>query len=1487
MSGAATDVAIIGMVGRFPGATNLEEFWRNVRGGVESITRRSDEELAALGVPEEIRRMPGFVSAVAALDQVETFDAGFFSITPGEAEILDPQHRLLLECAWSALEQAGYDPDVTRGTIGVFAGTSMSSYLGNLTRHPDVSRSFSPLQLMIANDKDHVAMRLAYKLNLKGPAVCVQSACSTSLVAVHLSCEALLSHQCDLALAAGVTARVSPTGSQPRGYWHFEGDVTSADGYCRPFDAGANGTIFGNGIGVVVLKRLKDALADGDFVHAVIKGSAVNNDGSARVGYTAPSVDGQAAVIAEALAVSGVEPESIGYIEAHGTGTPLGDPIEFSALQRAFRKHTAARGFCALGSVKANVGHLETAAGMAGLMKAVLTLRHREIPPHLHFSKANPNINVPESPFYVPTTLTPWPEGKTPRRAGVSSFGMGGTNAHLVLEEAPARPAHDGQARPWHLLQLSARSETALDRHTDQIAAALGGPLDGDLADVAHTLHAGRRHFPYRRFVVGRDPADARAALQSRDANRVRDAQHDGKKPAIAFMFPGQGAQYIDMARELYATEPLFRDQVDRAAIGLLPHLRRDIRTLIFCTGDRAAAERALAETSITQPALFVIEHALARLLMAWGVTPDALIGHSLGELVAATLAGVFKDDDALALVAARGRIIQQLPRGAMLAIALPEGEIAPLLEPRVAMAAVNGPSACVVSGPADAIDVLELQLGARGIGLRRLNSSHAFHSSMLDAAVAPFAECVAAVRRAAPSIKWISNVTGTWITDADAVDPAYWGRHLRQPVRFADGVRKLAEDPNRVLLEVGPGQALSGLARRQHTRVIPTMRASHESGSDAAALLTALGKLWLAGAPIKNPQPQRRVPLPTYPFERRRYWIVPPSAAPVGATASAADAKHESTTEPAAAMRPSGSPGATSAAVVDASGALDAVQTVTAIWQELLGVDRIDPGAHFYELGGDSVLATQMASRIRERCRVPLPLEAVLIEPTVEAIVRRIQALAAGDRPDALRPQPVDRNGPLPLSFAQQRLFFLHQLAPDSPFYNVPVAVRVTGVFHVDALVRALDAIVGRHEILRTTLALEDGEPRQRVRASAPSDVRLLDVAAEPERVREQRAAAAISAAVRDGFDLGAGPLVRLAVVRTGPEVHHVAIVLHHIVCDAWSIGIFLRELAALYHGDVNDGPISLPPLLLQYGDVAVHERRRFEGERLQTELDYWTGRLAGATPLRLRGERTVPDDSTSRGGVEGLRLGADVAAALKQLARDESETLFTLLLSIFLIVLHHHSGQDDIVVGTDVANRHERATEELIGFFINQLVLRTDLSGNPTFRELARRVHDTSVQAFAHQELPFDRVVEALNPVRDARGTPLFNVKFVLQNAPAPRLELPGLTLAPLTSDTGAAKFDLLFNLEDTGGDIAGQLEYNADRFSAATIGHLLRQFEVVARAVAANPDLRPTDLEASLLATERQNPARQLIELQRQMPLPGARRRGVGVPVETSRG
>ncbi|NEQ48307.1 MAG: SDR family NAD(P)-dependent oxidoreductase [Leptolyngbya sp. SIOISBB] len=1990
----ADAIAIIGMAGRFPGCSSLEDFWQHLQQGKELISHFSEAELLAAGVDPAIVADPHYVKASATLTQdVGLFDAAFFGLTPREAELTDPQHRLFLESAWEALETAGYDAEAYPGRVGVFAGVGCNTYLlTNLYPQRQVLESAGAFQTLIGNEKDFLSTQVAYKLNLTGAAVTVQTACSTSLVAVHLACQSLLMSESDMALAGGVSIKVP----HPAGYYASAGGVFSADGHCRTFDAKAQGTVSGSGVGIVVLKRLETAVADGDRLYAIIRGSALNNDGSGKVGYTAPSIDGQAQVITEALAVAQVELDSISYIEAHGTATPLGDPIELAALTQAFRQ-TQRRGFCAIGSVKSNLGHLDAAAGVTGLIKTVLALQHRQIPPSLHFEQPNPQIDFAASPFYVNTALTDWATHGTPCRAGVSSFGIGGTNAHVIVEEAPIAPPAS-PSRPDYLLLFSAKTQSALDAAISSLTHHLDLHPEQDLADIAYTLQVGRQRFNHRAMLVCQSRDDAISTLQSRDPQRLISREQNQRDRPVIFLFPGQGAQHIQMGRALYDQEPLYRQTIDQCAEILQPILNLDIRTLLYPDKypndvkapfpENLPPTPSLLQTAYAQPLLFIVEYALAQLWMSWGVRPQAVIGHSIGEYVAACLSGVFSLEAALKLIALRGRLMQNLPPGAMLSVALSEAEVRSHLshsEELLAIAAVNAPKLTVVSGATEAIERLQNQLTQAGIGCRQLHTSHAFHSAMMTPILTEFAAQVRQAQPQGPRFSFISNVTGTWITATEATDPNYWATHLRQTVRFSTGITELLRDSDRLFLEVGPGQILTTLVRQHSSSAIalPSLRHPHSSESDGSVLLNTVGQMWLAGVAIdwsgfSAHEQRQRLPLPTYPFQRQRYWIDPPTGqtdssvtlaqgrlpsadwyttpvwqqsrslhhsnalalsehwlifadergigtaiaqrlaqagqqvttvqagvefqqlatgnyvmnpqrsadyttllqqlahpptqiihtwsltdadaggsdlnglaerqangfysllflaqaiaklpseaainlsivtnqvqdvtgeealcadkatllgicrvmpqecpqircrcidlvcptepisagwldplwteltaplseaivalrgkrrwiqtfAPVQLEGSQSKTPHVEASSHSPPLRQRGvylitgglggigltlarhlaetvqaklillgrsalpdaerwsdwlathaaddptsqkirdlqtleSLGAEVLAlqaditdreqvqraiaqsqqrfgnlhgVIHAAGVagggmiqlktqaaadqviapklkgalllttllsnqpldfmlfcsslsailggfgqvdycaanavLDAIahyqtsrcdrftvsvnwdtwqsvgmavntaipeelkqyrqaslqegitpdegaasfshilqsglpqvivsfrdwqtrvtqsQTMTisaelaqleadalpqtaqsthtrphlptayvephtetekaiaTIWQELLGIAPIGIHDNFFELGGHSLLAIQVLSRLQAAFNREVGLHHLFERPTITDLATVLSESEAIStlQPASISPIPQQQRvreqiNHLPLSFAQQRLWFTDQLAPGNPIYNIPAAIRLVGNLNDTALSQTLEAIGQRHEVLRTSFTVADGQPMQVIHPASTFTLNAINFNDITRDVspsdRASKLNAVMLADAQRPFDLSQEPLWRVTLIQLSATEQILLLVMHHIIADAWSIGVLLKEVATLYAAFAAGQPSPLAALPIQYADYAIWQRHQLQGQRLDDLLAYWQRQLANLPTLKLP---TLPAStsrslhSTPQGAIHSFTIPPTVLQQLQTLSQQVNVTLFMTLLATFQILLYRQTQQADIVVGTDVANRDRVETESLLGFFINLLVLRTDLSGNPRFRELLDRVRQTTLSAYAHQDLPFAKLVETLHPERHLHQTPLFQVLFVLQNAPMPPLQLPGLRLEPVSIDTEVARFDLALFLTETEDGLLATWRYNRDRFSTAEIEQWSGQFETLLNSATANPDARIQSLE-----------------------------------------
>jgi len=1171
-------IAVVGMAARFPGANTLSAFWDNLRRGEESIVTLSEDDLLAEGINEKALANHAYVRRAALLDGIDEFDADFFSFTPQAARMTDPQHRLFLQTAWHAIEDAGYDPAQIEGSVGVYATSTTSGYLLHniMSNHdPNViigqGVTFEMVNLSLQNDKDYLATKVAHQFNLRGPALSVQTACSSALVAVHLACQSILNGECEMALAGGASLRIP----HRVGYWHEPGSMVSATGHCRPFDVRSDGTIFGSGVGVVVLKSLQDALDDGDRIHAVIRGSALNNDGSTKMTYAAPNAAGQADVIAEAQAIAEVDASTVSYIETHGTGTPLGDPIEIEGLRQAFAVSEEARpGPCFVGSVKSNIGHLESAAGIASLIKAILCLKHRAIPATLHYTSPNPELHIDQGPFVVRSEYGPW-EWDGVLRAGVSSFGVGGTNAHVVLEEAPAVPASTPQPGPQVLL-MSARSTDALQQSRSALAAELSGGQEVSLPDVAYTL-ARRRKENIRMAAVVKDQQDATAVLEAAEHDNVfvgESAQSSDNSERVVFLFPGQGAQHIGMARGLYESEPVFAEHFDQCAAGFGEGLGIDLRAEIF---DGSA--RNLERTDRTQPALFTVEYALAKLIETYGVRPAAMAGHSIGEYVAATIAGVFDIDTAIKVVSMRARLMHAAPRGVMVAVAVSPDAIAEHLSADVDVAAVNEPGGCVVAGSEESIRQFSDRLTEKGVVARRVRTSHAFHSRLMDSMIPEFTGFLSRQTLHEPQIPLLSNVTGTWLAGSEATNPATWARQVRSTVRFSDEVDVLLADPHRILVEVGPGGTLTASATRHPKwssghRAVRLMRHHAQNRDDRDAFLLALGQLWSAGvdvdwAPLRRGKPAQLVSLPGYPFERQRHWVDHrphsgwlPDAASTNGTAPAA-----------------GTADATRAAT---NGKSPMEATLQRIWGQCLGLGSVDRNANFFELGGDSLVAISVAMTAGNE-GLDLTPQDLYDNQTVAALAKALTArYAAGG---LARQSPSDvAHPPVPPNIA----YFLEHGVRERGQWRVPLLLQLRPDVQVEDVRAVLAAVTNHHDALRLriveragtweqvvgepqelaeldTLDLFDGKPTDDVSPGSPQEREAL-LGILNEQIREQ--------------DLSSPPLTATYVHGVPGGSCYLAISLHATAADIASRETLLTDIFTAFGQRLAGDEIVLEPI-------------------------------------------------------------------------------------------------------------------------------------------------------------------------------------------------------------------------------------------------------------------------------------------------------------------
>ncbi|WP_068774982.1 type I polyketide synthase [Paenibacillus sp. FJAT-26967] len=1421
-----SEIAVIGMSGRFPGAKNLREYWNNLCSGKESISFFSDEELLEEGIDVSAVSHPNYVKAKGVLDDLEYFDPEFFDYTPREAELMDPQFRLMHECSWEALEQAGYDPRTYRGSIGLYAGAAFNSnWFMRAFKGLGTAEESATLETAMLNLRDYMATLVSYKLNMKGPSFTVQTACSTSLVAIHLACQSLLSGECSMALAGGVSIQLP----KKAGYFYQEGMINSPDGHCRAFDEKGAGTVFGEGAGIVVLKPLEDALADGDHIYAVIKGSAINNDGSRKVGYTAPSTSGQASVIRAAHHIAEVEPESISYIEAHGTGTTLGDPIEIEALKTAFQ--TDKKRYCGIGSVKSNIGHLNNAAGVAGFIKTVLALAHKQLPPTLHYERPNPKIDFENSPFYVNDRLKDWSNDSFPLRAGISSFGIGGTNAHIVLEEAPPASA-SSTGRSAQLISLSAKTEVSLDKLTERIALHLQENPGVCLADLAYTLHEGRAAFPHRRTLVCGSANEAAMLLAQPGSSDVQSGFAAADAPPVVFMFSGQGSQYTGMGRELYEQEPVFREEADRCFELLPDEIRHEAKRVLYPSADDPDTS-LINRTDIAQPVLFTVEYALAKLMMKWGVQPQAMIGHSIGEYVAACLAGVFSLEDAVRLVTLRGRLMQSLPSGLMLSVPLTEQEILPLLSGGISLAAVNAPSMCVVSGPSEAVESLASSLEKKGIECRGLHTSHAFHSAMMEPILEPYEREVGKLVLNAPQLPFISNVTGTWIRDEQAIDPVYWAQHLRGTVRFSDGLSTLLAEMDAVFVEVGGGNALTAFAKshnefskssakgNKELLIVNLIRHPKQNTSDIAHLLLQVGRLWNAGLKINwtrfyGDGKRNRIPLPTYPFDRRRYWLDEEGIRIVHTDSPGENAGQSPVTErndrkeaPKELSEPSN----------------PLEETLAGIWRNLFGLEDIGIHEDFFEIGGHSLKATSLVTKIHKELDVELTLSDIFNMPTISALARHIGQMAKNKY---LAIEPAESKPYYRLSSAQKRTFLIHQQIGSVTTYNMPMALWVHGKAEADRFEQAFIKLIHRHENMRTSFHMVDGEPVQRIHENFVFTVERLD--ADEEDLKK------IMRKFIRPFDLGQAPLIRALFVRIEPEKHVLFMDMHNIVSDGASMNVFIKEFSDLYAGK------DLPPLRIQYKDFAEWQHLLLSGDVIRKQEEYWMNQFRHNIPvLNMPYDFERPEFQSFVGRAHKINISKETADRLNALAKSQNVTINVLLFHLYTIVLHQYTGQHDLTVGSLVAGRRHADVEPLIGMFTNFLPIRVRFQDRISLLDQLLVLNDTMMNAYENQDFPFDRMVEKLSAKLPRGRNPLFDTMMIFHNEFDGNtvLTAEGLTFENFEITKGISKLDFKLDIgyADDGGLLC-VMQYNTALFAEATMAGLMGHFTDLIELALDNP-------------------------------------------------
>ncbi|WP_223067485.1 non-ribosomal peptide synthetase/type I polyketide synthase [Paenibacillus caui] len=1436
------EIAIIGASIHVPGADTVHDFWRNMVEQRESIYFYSDEELREIGIAESLLRSPDYVKAKGRVKGVDQFDPGFFEYTPSEVRMMSPQFRLMYRGVWEALEDAGCVPEADVGKIGVFLGGSddFEWYRSALLGEGDYSNKYQAFTL---STNHFLATRIAYKLNLKGPVFTALTGCSTSLVTPHLACQSLLVGECDIAIAGGITVELPNEG----GYLYEEGMMFSADGHCRPFDADASGTVFSNGMGIVVLKRLEDALQDRDHIYGVIKGSAINNDGSQKVSFLAPSVEGQAEVIREAYRVARVDPESVTYIEAHGTGTLLGDPIEVESLTQAFASDR--KQFCHLGSVKGNVGHMDTAAGVVGLIKVALSLKHRYLPGTVNYRRPNPKIDFANTPFKVNDHGVPWKPvdgGTAALRAGINSFGVGGTNAHMILEEAPRMEASSPDD-DVNLLIFSAKSETSLHETADRVIDYLLHHHEQSVSDAAWTLKTGRREFIYRKALVIDDSwrDDPERVLKRLKDAPVRKAQ--AVRRPVYFMFPGQGSQYQGMGRDLYLSSRttglagLFRQYVNQV-LDLLPEgERKEMLATVYGHQEPLA----INQTEYSQFALFMTSYAMAKSLIDIGIRPDGMIGHSIGELAAAAVAGVFDLSDAVAIVRMRGRLMQRQPGGVMLAVMADAEEVNRELElesePEAWLALVNTTGSCVAGGTFSAIGRLEERAEKLGWRTIRVKTSHAFHTPMMADAAEQFGHFLAAYALREPQIPLQSNISGTWAQPREMTAASYWAKHILQPVQFASNLAEVLKQEHAVFIEVGAGRTLGAMARQHAAHQAPheminMLRHPQETEHDEVYVEKKLGELWCAGLrpnwqALKGEAVRLKASLPTYAFDMQYFPVHTQIAPSFGCAPASAIDLQQRETEPA-----------------NFPSTRDELETaVLTAYKTVLGIETIQPDDNFFALGGDSLKAVSLSSAIRHLIGRKADISEVFTYPSPAELASYLNS----QEPSGVRSSGILQAAPrkaYPLSSAQQRMFALAMLAPESIAYNLPSVTIIHGPLDRERVEWALEQLIRRHESLRTTFEIRDRQAVQIIQSSVKVSIdyteRRIDSSEEIDDLIRER--------VRP-FDLSRAPLLRVELVKSGEDTHLLLFDIHHIIADGTSVEIITRDFNALYFGH------SLP-VCLQYKDYAVWQQEKLASGELAGQRDYWLNRLSSPLPvLELPTDFPRPAHKGRLGRRIYFAMDSALTSKLTEMAGASESTMYMVMLSIWTILLARYSGQEDIVVGTPVAGRTQEEWKEISGMFVNMLAMRSEPKADKTYTEYLSELKRHTLEAFGHQDYPFDELVRDLHVSRDFSRNPLFDVCFDYQNMELHDLELNGLQFSSHRTDPGTATYDLVLTCQENKQErvIEGFVEYATDLFCEETARRMIRHLLEISRCVAGNPrmtiaeiDLLPADEKHAIL-------------------------------------
>ncbi len=1453
-------IAVVGMSCKFPGANDCDEYLELLENGVDAITEVPkerwdideyyDPEPAKTG--KMVTRYGGFI------EDVDKFDTKFFGISPREAMKMDPQQRLLLETVWNAFENAGIKPSsLKKSKTGVFIGISNNDYTkiqnGEIRRIDAYTGSGNAFSI--------AANRISYLYDFQGPSIAVDTACSSSLVTIHMAIQSLRNKESDYAVAGGVNLILSPELTITFSQAH----MMSPTGRCKTFSADADGYVRGEGCGIVILKRLSDAVKDGDRILSVIRGSAVNQDGKSN-GLTAPNSFAQKRVILDALKNAKLKPEDIQYVETHGTGTILGDPIEIEALGMVMENRTKDNP-CYLGAVKSNIGHLEAAAGIAGFIKTVLMLKHKFIPETLHFTKINPHIPIDELPFIIQTEKIKWDTLNKKRIAGVSSFGFGGTNAHVILEEYPEPEILTNETdRTAHLLTLSAKDKESVRSLAHKFSGYLQKHTEFDFADVCYTRNVFREHFGNRAFIVAKNTDDAVIKLNGLVQNPdffIKTLPVVSKNPEkIAFMFTGQGAQYFGMGRELYETSPTYKKHFDECAAIIQELIGESITGIISGNSNKADL---INETRYTQIALFVVEYALAKLWMSWGIKPDYLIGHSVGEVVAAVVSNVMTLEDGLKFIEARGRLMQSLPRNGAMSVVFAGFEtvsgIIKDFENEVSIAAVNGPANIVISGKIEAMGQIDKILNSKNINSKKLNVSHAFHSPLMEPVLEEFERTVKEMKFGKPEIPIVSNLTGKLITEAE-FSADYWRNHIRNAVLFEPGMNLLNKLGCNVFIEIGPQPVLTGMAKRfidnENVIWVGSLKKEH---SDWDELLNGVGTLFTSGVKIDfklldSDYKRNFVDVPTYAFLKERYWFDDLEKKPASQTKPKVEPEIEIEDK----------------FTFDEKELLKSLSTSneeekteklknylrSAVAHVLrLKPENVNPDSSITNLGLDSIVAMELRARLQNALGIEIPVAKLIEGPSINNltgfIIEQINSGSTSRYPEVKIGR--ESTGTFPLSYGQKAMWFQHQMAPDSIF-NPAYAVKVKAGIDIDLLKKSFIEVVKRHPQLRTTFKYEDGEPKQKIKENYEIYFKIEEL--DNKSIDDLKPV--LNRNANQVFDLENGPLFKIYLYKLDSNDYILQMVAHHIVMDMWSQAIIVFEVGQLYNSKL--GNVQLPDNQIKYTDFVDWQNELINGEYGSELLDYWQKELEGPLPvLALPLDRTRPPVQTFKGKTETLIFDAELSNKIKELSKKLNTTDYVVLLSAFNILLNKYTGQNDIIVGTPTTGRTVPEFENIVGYFVNPVPVRSKIVNEESFARFVENTRNKVVEAVKHQDYPVNLLVEKLKIKRDPSRSPLFQTMFIYQQAhllndeglsgfaigkDGMEMKLGGLPVESVNVDDMKSPFDISMMMAETEHGFGASITYNTALFENTTVLRMLKHFEQLLKNIVKNENIKNKNIE-----------------------------------------